>query len=185
MVRTPQHALLDVLQRVRHQLAIEHAIDGAPQPDQFGPAGDHGRGRQRAKLEAGPVVVQDDAPIQIAHDHALRELRHERRQTALLQLDVLAGLFHTLVHIAAQLPPLLNQQVDHARQRPVLGAAPLRQLTCYIRTRHRTTFFGQLGGRRQEMLHQRMERKTADPDEGQAHHHNQGHRRKAPLAPDL
>ena len=69
--RAPIHAFLDVLQSVRHQLAVEHAIDGSAQAHQLHATAD--RTRQSAALQTRLLVVKQDAAIQIAHHHTLRE----------------------------------------------------------------------------------------------------------------
>jgi hypothetical protein len=57
------------------------------------PAGDRGRPlRQRLELQAGAVVVEQDAAVEIAHDHCLGQFRHQRRQAVFLFLDGRLGL---------------------------------------------------------------------------------------------
>ena len=67
--------------------AIEHGVDRAAQPDQLGAVGQRRRARQRAELQPRAAVVEQDAAVEVAHDHALRQLGHQRRQAVAFLLD--------------------------------------------------------------------------------------------------
>ena len=57
----------------------------------------------------GPRVVEQDAPLDVAHDDALRELRHQRRETVAFLLDARVGLAHA--------PPRRPASAAHAPRR--------------------------------------------------------------------
>ena len=65
---------------MRDELAVEHRVDRAAQPDQLGATGQRGRIGKRAELQPRAVVVEQDAPVEVADDDALRQLRHQRRE---------------------------------------------------------------------------------------------------------
>ncbi|MDT4837766.1 hypothetical protein FQZ97_715070 [compost metagenome] len=144
LARAAQHALLDVLQRVGHQLAVEHAVDGAAQADQLGPAGHPGRLRERAELHASAVVVQQDAPIEVTDHHALRQLGHERGQPRALLLDALGRLAHPRIHLAAQLFALDHELVEQVGQHLGLDVALGVQVAHDVGAQKHLSLFGQL-----------------------------------------
>ena len=150
-------ALLDVLQRVRHALAVEHGVDRAPEADQFGARGNAGRIGQRAELQPGARVVQQDAAVEVAHHDALRQFRHQRGEPAALLLDRAARLPHLLCHVGAQSVALLRQRKDDLAQRAVVGCAVRGRRACRVGAEQRAGFFEQARRRFDVMAHQRVE----------------------------
>ena len=74
-----------------------------PRPDQAVRLPGGGRAVERLAQELHRArVVQQDAPLDVAHDHALRELRHQRRKAVALLLDALVRLAHALVEVLPQ-----------------------------------------------------------------------------------
>jgi hypothetical protein len=123
---TALQPLLHGFQCVRHQTAVEHAVDAAAQAQRLGPA--DGRAgtfavHQGAELQPRARVEQQHAAVQVAHHHALRQLGHQRRQAVALLLDAAAGLGHLGRDVGAQRVTLRHQRVDGAGQRAAAGAA--------------------------------------------------------------
>ena len=114
--RAATDALLHALERVCDQVAVEDRVDGAAEADHLGPVGQRRGVGQRAELHARPVVVEQDAAVEVAHHHALRELAHQRGQTVALFGHAAAGARDLGGHLAAQRVALPGQRVEQLRQ---------------------------------------------------------------------
>ncbi len=143
--------LLHALERMRDELPVEHRVDRAAEADQLGAAGQRRRVRQRPELPARALVVEQDAAVEVAHHHRLRQLRHQRGEPAALLLDVAAGLAHGLVHALAQRAALAQQLVDGVGQRARAGAALRRQRTYAVAGDRRLRLLGEPRRRDDEM----------------------------------
>ncbi|MBK9953671.1 MAG: hypothetical protein IPP18_00485 [Rhodocyclaceae bacterium] len=89
-----------------------------PSPIKAPPATEVGPCAQRLELQAGAVVVKQDAAVEIAHHHAQRQFRHQRRQAVLLLLDRQLGLGDLRLDVGQQFVALLGEVVGRLRQRP-------------------------------------------------------------------
>ena len=116
-------ALLDGVERMRDQVALEDTVDRAPEADQLTAAGHAGRLGERAELRARAVVVEQHAAVEVAHHHALRQLGHQRREAILLELDRLLGAPDLGRDVAHQLVALAGELVHRQRQGLHLGRA--------------------------------------------------------------
>ena len=83
--------LLDRFQRMSHKIAVEYGVDGTAEPDQFAAASHRGRAGQGSELRTRPVVVKEDAAVQIAYHHALGQFRHIDGWHRAFCLSVCAG----------------------------------------------------------------------------------------------
>ena len=117
------YAPADRLERVADERAVEHRVDRTAQADQLGAARCERRGRQRAELLACALVVKQDAAVEIAHQHALGQLGHQRREPAALQFDAVAGLRDLLGDVVLQARALLRKRVQRAGQAAIRGVA--------------------------------------------------------------
>ncbi len=165
-------ALLHGFERMRHQRAVEDRVDRAAEAEQLGAVGERRRARQGTELGARAAVVQQDAAVEVAHHHALRELGHQRRQALALLLDAAAGLLHLRGDVGAQGAALLRQRVDDAGECARAGAALQRQLGLRLRRQHDLRLLGQPRRRgdpvQVDMARRRAQRERQDhPDEQQ------------------
>ena len=147
LLRPPRPPVADALQRMRHQALVEHGVDGAPDADQLGAAGQLRRIRQRAELHARALVVEQDAAVAVAHHHALRQLRHQRRQPVALQPHAGAGTRHLGRHVGAQRIALRGQCVHRVGQRLLVGLRTRFQLQGRTGVDEGARLLGQLGQR--------------------------------------
>ncbi len=77
--------------------------DRAPEPDEAVRLPGRGGAVERLAQELHRArVVEQDAPLDVAHDHALRELRHQRREAVALLLDARVRLAHAPLDVALQ-----------------------------------------------------------------------------------
>ncbi|MEZ5640727.1 MAG: hypothetical protein R3E70_01315 [Burkholderiaceae bacterium] len=88
--RTALQPLLHALQRMLDLGLLEHAIDGAADAHHVGAIGQRGCAGQRAQLQPGARVVEQDAPFEVADHHALGRLRQQRGETVALARVALA-----------------------------------------------------------------------------------------------
>ena len=110
--------LLDALERVRDQLAVEHRVDRAAEPDQLAAVGERAvRSSRRTKLQARAVVVEQDATVEVADDDALRQLGHQRREPAALLLDLAAGFLRLARAMSARSASRWRASADHLGER--------------------------------------------------------------------
>ena len=100
--RAPGQALANGVQRMLHQAPVQQRIHRAAHADHRALVG-------RAQLGAGAVVVQQDAAIQVAHQHRLLQLGNQGGQAVFLLLHPHAGLLHLLGHVLAQAVALGGQ----------------------------------------------------------------------------
>ena len=162
-------ALLHAVERMRHQLAVEHAVDRTADAQQLGPTGHHVG--QRAELQPRAGVVQQHAAVEVAHHHALRQLGHQRGQTRALGVDVTRGGPHALVDVGLQRAALLHQLVDHRLHGPHLGTAGHGQLALHVAADQHLRLLGHAAGgghaARPQAVRQRTQR---DGGHHPAHH---------------
>ena len=105
-------ALLDALQGMDDQVALEDQVDRAAQADDLAAAG-RARGiREGLELQPGPAVVKQDAAVEVADDDALVELRHQRREPVALLLDRQPRLANPRLHVFLEALALVGQAVD-------------------------------------------------------------------------
>ena len=95
--------VVDALQRVDDEVAVEDREDRAPEADQAVRLAGRGRAVERLAQQLHRArVVEQDAALDVAHDHALRELGHQRREPVALLLDARVGLADALLDVALQ-----------------------------------------------------------------------------------
>ena len=181
--RATRHPVADVVQRMRHQVAVEHGVDGTADAHQLRPAGHLRRLRQRLELQPGAAVVQQDAAVQVADHDALRQFGHQRGQPVALLFDAPAGLPHLRGHIGLQRAALARQLVDDTGQRPRLGAARGLDLARHLGRQQHAGLFGHPRGRGDPVpvgaAHQRAERtRQQQPGEQQQRAAGFEHRRE-------
>ena len=129
--------VVDAFQRVDDQVAIEDGEDRAPEPHQAVRLAGGGGAVERLAQELHRAgVVQQDAPLDVAHDHALRELRHQRREAVALLLDALVRLAHALVDVLPQRLVGGGEAVEALGEPPDLGGAAQRGAVRRIRREH-------------------------------------------------
>ena len=116
--------VVDAFQRVDDEVAVEDREDRAPEPDEAVRLPGRGGAVERLAQELHRAgVVQQDAPFDVAHDHALRELRHQRREPVSLLLDALVRLAHAPVEVALQRLVGGGERVEALGEPPDLGGA--------------------------------------------------------------
>ena len=113
--RAAGDALLDGLERVGDQRAVDDAMDRAAEADQLRPA--RRRAREPAEELAGAFVVEQDPAVEVADHHALVELGHQRAELVALLGHVPARLGHQPGHVLLQRAPLLREAVDRRGER--------------------------------------------------------------------
>lgn len=133
----------------------------------------HGRRiRERLELQPRAVVAEQDAAIEVAHDDALVELGHQRRQPVALLLDRQARLADARLHVILQTLPLISQAIhglgDALQLRRTGRLEPARR----IGTHQQANLVGQRRWRRNavvgEGFHQDRRRPRTDhPDHDQ------------------
>ena len=144
---TARQPLLHALQRMRHQGAVEHGVDRPAQAQQLGAAGQRRCAGQGAELGARAAVVEQDAAVQVAHHHALRQLGHQRGQAVALLLDAAAGFAHLGRDVGAQRVALAGELAHGLGQRVRLGAGRRLHGERAARSRHHHAgLFGQARG---------------------------------------
>ena len=174
--RTALQPLLDAFQRVRHELTVEHGVDAAAQADELGAAGQRRGVRQRLELQPRAVVVEQHATVEVAHDHALRELAHQRGEAGTLPLDAAAGQCHLLRHVLPQAVALLRQFVEGARQAlQRRSGAGGRQFTLHVGAEQHLRLFEQLRRCGEPEPVQRLRRGRSGRHQAQRDHHQQRH----------
>jgi hypothetical protein len=109
--------LLQALERVRDECAIEYRVDRPAEPEQLDVTA-VGAGRQ---FLPRTLVVEQDTPVQVADDDALAEVRHQCRQPAPLFLERGARFAHPLGDIVLARFAQGEQLIDRLRQHPQLG----------------------------------------------------------------
>ena len=165
-----QQTVAGLLQRVRDQMPVQHRVDRTPQADQFGAARHRQSAGQGAELLARLAVVEQDAAVEIADHHALRQLRHQRGQPVALLLDMGAGLADLLRHLLTQQATLADQLVEGQRQ-PLLGCGAARpQLALDIGAQQHPGLFEQRIGA--------AEAELPEPRRSPGHQAQQGQRRQ-------
>ncbi len=112
-------AVLQRFQRMCNESMIEHGVDRAAETDQR--ACSLGVGHQVSRLQPCAVVVEDDAAVEVADDHRLRQVGHQRGQPVLLAFDRGLGLPHPRLDVAEQVVALLRQFIGRRRQLAHLG----------------------------------------------------------------
>ena len=138
---------MDRVERVDDQVAVEDREHRATETDEARSApGGIAVDRLAQELHR-PRVVEQDATLDVAHDDALRELRHERSQAVALLLEARIRLAHPPLDVLAQRLARVGQGVQasgepHHRRR-ALGRSAMRR----IRAQHdprvlRETFRG-------------------------------------------
>ena len=113
------------LERVRDQRAVYEAVDRPPEPDQLGAAGARRPVKEPAVELPRALVVKQDSPVEVADQHALVQLGHQRGELVALLLHVPARLCHQPRHVLLQAAPLAGQPVYGAGQ-VAERVAPLR-----------------------------------------------------------
>jgi hypothetical protein len=103
----------DVVERVHDQALVEDAEDRASEAHR----------RRAAEQLGGARVVQQDAALGVAHQHALRELRHQRGEPVLLLRQARVRFVDARLHVAPQGGVDEAERVDRARQVLHLGRA--------------------------------------------------------------
>ena len=121
--RTLAQAVLQALERMDDEIALEHRVDGSPKADELAAARHLGRIRHCLELQLCPVVVQQDATVEVAHHDALGQLGHQRRKPVLLFFDRLLGLLDPELDILAKRVALVGKRIDGARQGAKIGTA--------------------------------------------------------------
>ncbi len=112
-----------LFQRVRKQVRFEERRHGASQSDirrgllLAGRIGEHA---------SGPLVVEQDAALRVADNHALGQLRHECTQAVSLLVGIGARLRDARLHVAQRLLVPCGEQIDRAGE--------LAQLARTVRT---------------------------------------------------
>ncbi len=152
-----QDALLDVLQRMRDQLAVKHAVDGSPQTNDLRATGHARCLGQGHELQTGTVVVEEDATVQVADHHALGQLGHQCRQPTALLLDPAGHLGDPFIHFPAQGFALLDQLIEQPGQLARLDVALERKRPHHVRAQHHLGLLGQLDGWRHPMVKPSLE----------------------------
>ena len=102
-----------------------------------------------------PRVVEQDAALDVAHDHALRELRHQRREAVALLLDARVRLAHALLDVALERGVRVGEAVERRRQPPRLRRAARRRPVRGIGGEHDPRVLGELPRRRDVAAHER------------------------------
>ena len=96
-------ALVDGLQRVDDEVAVEDREYRTAQSDEAVRLAGRSPALQRLPEELHRAgVVEQDAALDIAHDHALRELRHQCREAVPFLLDAGIGFAHAPRHVLLQ-----------------------------------------------------------------------------------
>ena len=118
-------ALLNAVQRMRHQLPVKHGINGTPDTHQLRSARQSRGLRQCLELQPRAVVIENDATVQIAHHHALCQFGHQRSQPVFFLLHTQAGLLDLHCHVFPQGIALRGQLENGLSQGLRLRGAPV------------------------------------------------------------
>ena len=156
-------ALVDVVQRVDDEVAVEDREHRAPQPDQRHRLAAGGAVERLAQELHRARVVEQDAAFDVAHDDALGKLRHQRRQPAPLLLDACVRLAHPLLDVRGQRLAHLREAVEHAGERAQLRGAAGGRAVRRIGAEHDLGVAGELPRGGDVAAEQRVQ---ADPDGG-------------------
>ena len=109
----------NLVERVDDETLVEDAEHGSAEPDR-GAAETRGVTRQQMR---GTRVVEQDAALGVAHEHALRELGHQCGEPVLLLLEMRVRLFNARLDVAPQCVVRLGQAIDRAGELAHLGHA--------------------------------------------------------------
>ena len=112
-------------------------------------------------------VVEQDAPLDVAHDHALRELRHERGEPVLFLLEAGVGVVHPALDVLAERLVRVGETIDARGQLPDLGRADARRPMRRVRGQHDPGVLRQLPRRRHVAPKQRADEQQQRHEEQQ------------------
>ena len=117
--------------------AADDAVNGPPEPDQFGTLGARWPLREPAEELQRALVVEQDLPFEVADKHALVQLGHQRGELVALLRHVPARLGHQPRHVLLQAATLAGQSVDCAGQVADRGAALRNEIgRCGVADQH-------------------------------------------------
>ena len=141
-----------------------------PRPISAPPDTDVGPCAERLELQAGAVVVEQDAAVEVADDHRLRQFRHQRGEPVLLFLDRGLGRGDLLADVIQQDVALLRQIVGGARQMLDFRRAFRRYPEIAVGPKHQAQLFGHAEQPVDILLEQVSQHHHADNEAGHSHH---------------
>jgi hypothetical protein len=178
--RTARQALLHGFERVAEQLAVQQRVDRTTQAQRLGTT--DGRALlQRAELQPRASVEEQDAAVQVAHHHALRQLGHQRGQAVAFLRHLAAGFGHLGLDAFTQGVALQNQRVDLHRQSSAARTAFGLQARRGVAGQQHLQAFGQAAGCDREMAPGLVQRPAAGQADDEPQHQ---HQREARLDQD-
>ena len=135
-------AVLDGIERVQQQVAVEHTVDRAPKADEVSTGGQARSVFRRATQGTGARVVEQDATVEVAHHHALRELRHQRGKSVALVFDVATGGADLGLDVAQQRVALVGEFIDRGGKRLHFGRTHWFEAEIAVGVEHQPLLLG-------------------------------------------
>ena len=153
--------LMDLVERVRHLVAVEEPENGAAQAERHEMVADRTAVRTSEQLRRARVV-QQNAAVGVADEHALGKLGHQRREPVALLLDARARIAALRLEVALEPAIALGELVDRRRHLAQLRSAAGGHVVLRVRGEQDAGLVGELVRRLRIAAEDPRERARAD-----------------------